>query len=317
MATSPSSHDSGPAADATRTRVGGRAWQWRYAEAPSDHTPLFYEERAGEQPGALPIVWCDGIGCDGYIWKYLGPALAAHPVVHPHYRGHGRTPAPRDPERVEIADLADDVAAVMNDAGIGGAVLMGHSMGVQVALETYRRHRTRVRGLVLMCGAPGQPLRTFAAMQSLDDVLPRIQGLLAKTPGIANWVSRQVLPTRLSFEVAARLEIRKDLIDPSDFMPYLAGMAQVDTRLFVAMLRATGRHSAEDMLASIDVPTLVVSGARDGFTPPSRSREMADGIPGARYVEVPDGSHTAPLERPQLVCDEVGAFVRRIAATNS
>ncbi len=316
MATSPLV-STNPTLDPTRSRVGGRAWQWRYAEAPSDHTPLFYEQRGGDVAGTVPVVWCDGIGCDGYIWRYLGPALAAHPVLHPHYRGHGRTPAPRDPERVDITDLADDVAAVMNDAGVGGAVLMGHSMGVQVALETYRRHRTRVRGLVLICGAPGQPLKTFAAMSSLDDVLPRIQGLLAKTPGIANWVSRQVLPTRLSFEIAARLEIRKELIDPSDFMPYLAGMSHVDTSMFVSMLRAIGRHSAEDMLADIDVPTLVVAGARDGFTPPSRSRDMAAAIPGATYLEVPDGSHTAPLERPQLVCDEVGSFVQRVVPTNS
>lgn len=293
------------------------AWQWRYAEARSDGTPLFFEQRAPATPQRVPLVWCDGIGCDGYIWRYLGEALADYRIVHPHYRGHGRTPLPRDPERVEIGDLADDVIAVMDDAGLPSAILMGHSMGVQVALEAYRRHRTRVAGLVLLCGAPGQPLRTFAAMSSLEDVLPRVQGLLGKTPGVANWISRKVLPTRLSFEVAARLEIRKDLIDPRDFMPYLAGMAQVDTRHFVAMLRATGRHDAEDVLPEVDVPTLVVAGGRDGFTPPSRSRDMAAKIPGCEYLEVEDGSHTAPIERPEMVCDAVAAFLRRAAATNS
>ena len=49
----------------------------------------------------------DGIGCDGYVWKYLLPSLAKErAVVHWHYRGHGKTPLPRDPDRVSVADCA-------------------------------------------------------------------------------------------------------------------------------------------------------------------------------------------------------------------
>ena len=130
-------------------------------------------------------------------------------------------------------------------------------------------------------------------------------------PGVVNWVSRAVLPTRLSFEVAARLEIRRELVDPRDFMPYLVGISRVDARLFLAMLRGAGNHSAEDMLSEIDVPTLVMAGARDGFTPPARSHEMAQAIPEAELVEVPEGSHTAPIERPELVCAAIIDFLER------
>ena len=63
----------------------------------------------------------------------------------------------------------------MLDAAVGdgaGAILAGHSMGVQVCLETYRRHRERVDGLVLMCGSYGTPLRTFKGKRTLEQVLP-------------------------------------------------------------------------------------------------------------------------------------------------
>jgi pimeloyl-ACP methyl ester carboxylesterase len=264
------------------------------------------------------MLLCDGIGCDGYVWRYLREDLGSRFCLHPHYRGHGRTAPPRDPRRVTIEDLADDVACVLDDALVDRAVLVGHSMGVQVALETYRRHGGRVAGLVLLCGAPSHPLRTVRGSDVLDDLLPTIQKWIHRVPGVINRFTRLMLPTRLAYEVASRLEIRRELVEPADFMPYLEGMARIDARLFVAMLSAAAQHSADDLLPEIRVPSLVIAGRRDGFTPPERSRAMAAAIPDAELLEIPNASHTAPIERPRLVDETIRDFVaRRIDATAS
>ena len=283
---------------------------WGYAVAPSDGSPLFYESW-GERGARTPVLFCDGIGCDGYVWRYLRDALDGRFGLHPHYRGHGRTAPPRDSERITIPDLADDIACVLDDALVDRAVLIGHSMGVQVALETYRRHADRVAGLVLVCGAPSHPLKTFRGSAMLEDLLPTIQKWIQRVPNVINRVTRTLLPTRLAYEVASRLEIRRELVEPADFMPYLEGMARIDSRLFVAMLSAAGQHSAEDLLPAIEVPVLVVAGGRDGFTPPERSRAMAEAIPGCELLEIPNASHTAPIERPHLVDQTVRDFIER------
>ena len=283
---------------------------WGYAIAPSDSSPLFYESW-GERGTRAPVLLCDGIGCDGYVWRYLKQDLDARFGLHPHYRGHGRTAAPRDPARITIEDLADDIACVLDDALVDRAVLVGHSMGVQVALETYRRHRDRVAGLVLVCGASSHPLKTFRGSATLDELLPTIQKWIHRVPGVINRVTRWVLPTKLAYEVASRLEIRRDLIEPADFMPYLEGMARIDSRLFIAMLSSAGQHSADDLLPEIATPVLVVAGGRDGFTPPERSRAMADAIPEAELLEIEDASHTAPIERPRLVDGTIREFLSR------
>lgn len=283
---------------------------WGYAIAESDGSPLFYESW-GERGSLTPALFCDGIGCDGYVWRYLRDDLGARFCLHPHYRGHGRTAPPRDPRRVTIEDLADDVACVLDDALVPRAVLVGHSMGVQVALETYRRHAARVAGLILICGAPSNPLKTFRGSDALEELLPAIARWIHRVPGVINRVTRAVLPTRLAYEIASRLEIRRELVEPADFMPYLEGMARIDARLFVAMLSGAGRHSADELLPSIDVPCLVIAGGRDGFTPPERSRAMAAAIPGAELLEIPNASHTAPIERPRLVDDTIGDFLER------
>jgi pimeloyl-ACP methyl ester carboxylesterase len=283
---------------------------WGYAVAPSDGSPLFYESW-GERGTQTPILLCDGIGCDGYVWRYLRADLGSRFGLHPHYRGHGRTAPPRDAARVTVEDLADDIACVLDDALVDRVVLIGHSMGVQVALETYRRHVDRVAALVLVCGAPSHPLRTFRGSAALEEVLPTIQKWIQRVPGVINRVTRWTLPTRLAYEVASRLEIQRDLVAPADFMPYLEGLARIDSRLFVAMLASAGQHTADDLLPAIRVPVLVIGAGRDGFTPPERSRAMAEAIPGAELLEIPNASHTAPIERPHLVDFTIRDFLQR------
>jgi pimeloyl-ACP methyl ester carboxylesterase len=184
--------------------------------------------------GGLDVVLTDGIGCDGYVWKYLERSLTEeHRVIHWHHRGHGRTPAPRDRSRVAIADLADDLAAVLDAAGSERAVLAGHSMGVQVCLEAYRRHRERSVALVLLCGAYGNPLRTFKGRRTLETALPYIAFGVNRIPRLVGLVWRSIIPTRLAYEIAARVEINAELVQVADFMPYLDHIARVDPALFV------------------------------------------------------------------------------------
>ncbi|HET6612319.1 MAG TPA: alpha/beta hydrolase [Kofleriaceae bacterium] len=296
----------------------------------ADGSPIFYTldanplEGSRADPGAEgrtagcarsapPALLLDGIGCDGFVWKYLAPALTGQrSVLHMCYRGHGRTPRPRDLSRITIADLADDAASVLADAEAGAAVLIGHSMGVQVALETTRRHRDRVAALILVCGAPGEVLRTFRGTGAFAAALPRARAAVERAPRLWSRALRSLLPTRAAFAIAAQLEIRADLLERDDFMPYLEGMARVDADLFLAMLEGANSHSARPFLATIDVPVLIVAGDRDGFTPPGLSREMAAEIPGAELFMVAGGSHTAPIERPKEVTAAIVSFISRL-----
>ena len=288
-----------------------------YALSGVDGSPIFYElddrrTRRDRAAGADTAVLCDGIGCDGFVWKYLrGDLGPRYRLIHPHYRGHGRTPRPRDPERVAVPDLAADVASVLEDAGGGRAVLFGHSLGVQVCLETYRRTPEMVAGLVLLCGSPGHLLRTFRGSASLEPLLPRLRATVDRAPALFNRLARTLIPTQLAFTLAAKLEINAELLERPDFMPYLEGLSRVDVDLFMAMLSAAADHTTADLLPTGRAPCLVVAGDRDGFTPPERSRELAETIPGAELLMVEGGSHIAPIERPHLVGDTVLDFLER------
>jgi len=280
-----------------------------------DSSPLYYRQ-SGRRKGPV-IVLSDGIGCDGYIWKYLRPALEAdHRVIHWHYRGHGLSPPPPSPDRVELADFAEDLCAVLEHA-LGDdrkgdpVVLAGHSMGVQTSLEAYRRLGTRVTAFVMLCGSSGTPLRTFKGSDMLESLLPAMSGVLGMMPTVVRGLWRNLLATELSYQVATRMELNGELIKREDFFPYLEHMAdRVDPQLFLRVLGSAARHSAADLLDRIDVPTLIIAGDRDGFTPAHLSETMAARIHGSELMMVPGGSHTAPIERPTEITGRVLQFLR-------
>lgn len=285
-----------------------------------DSTPLYFElsGRESSADSQVPIVLCDGIGCDGFIWKYLKPALGEHRgVVRWHYRGHGRSRAPRNPSEVSIQTLADDLASVLDDVEIEEAIIAGHSMGVQVALEFQRRYRYRTKGLALFCGAHSEPLQTFKGSDMLELALPALQKTVARAPRLFKGIGRAVLPRDWMYKVAAKFEIQEELISQQDFMPYMRGLSHMDPALFLAMLAEAAQHSSRDFLGDIRVPTLVVAGELDTFTPPDLSREMASLIPGAELCVVHDGTHSTPLEHQELVGTVTNDFLARLNPTGS
>jgi len=258
------------------------------------------------------VLLCDGLGCDGFIWRYLQPALAqTERVLHWHYPGHGRSPKPADALGLTIPSLADDAVRVLNAARLKRSVVIGHSMGVQVALEMHRRHRSRVEALVLVCGSPGHPLDTFHDTSILRTLLPFLRRTTEAVPQGVSALARAAVRSGLALELALLFEVNPKLVHREDLEPYFAHFLSMDPRLFLRTMQAASEHSAEDHLSAVDVPTLVIGGDRDRFTPPWLSRRMALTIPGAELVMVPGGSHTTPLEAPARVNEAVADFLRR------
>lgn len=251
--------------------------------------------------GGPALVCCDGLGCDGYVWKYVAEEFAArHRVVRFHYRAHGLSDKPRDRSRMRIVDLCDDLEAVLDAQGLEQAVLLGHSVGVQVILEFHRRNPGRVIGLVPACGTYGRVVDTFRDNAASRRLFPLVSRLVNRFPDAVQraW---SVLDTDLAYEVATRTDVNGDLVKREDFRPYLAHLAKMDVRLFFTLAADAGLNDNLLHLEQIDVPTLVVAGERDGFTPHWLSQVMHARIRGSELLTIPGGTHTAPIEMPELV----------------
>jgi pimeloyl-ACP methyl ester carboxylesterase len=261
--------------------------------------------------GSPAVVLTDGIACSGFVWKYLEPALAAERrVIRWNYRGHGRSEAPRDPRRVAVSDCVDDLLAVLEAARERRAVLAGHSMGVQVCLEAHRAAPERVAGLILVCGSPGRPLHTFHDRPWLERAFPILKELVERFPGAARIVFEKVVPTEIVYQIGSALEVNRSLVRRADLFPYLEQVSRLDPVFFARMLESAARQDATDHLPEVNVPTLVVAGERDTWTPMWLSKRMHASIRGSEMLALPGGTHVGPIEHPELVALRIGKFLR-------
>jgi pimeloyl-ACP methyl ester carboxylesterase len=233
--------------------------------------------------------------CDASMWAKQVPAWAErHRVLNVEIRGHGRSRPSRAP--FDVYDLVDDMVAVLDASGVERAVWIGLSTGGFVALRAALTRPSRVAGIAVMDASAGkEPLwnrMKYGAMA---------QG--ARLVGIPRF-RRQIV--RIMFGPTSRRK-RPDLV-----ARWSSGLHAFDVEEVVIGLRAiVGRDSVEARLSEIDVPSLILVGTEDASQPQHLSQRMADRIPSAELVLVPEAGHLTALENPDAVTTAVLDFLDR------
>jgi 3-oxoadipate enol-lactonase len=191
-----------------------------------------------------------------------------------------------------IADLADDVAAILDHLRIDRAVIVGLSMGGYVALAFAAKYPRRLLGLALSDTHAGADSPEVRANRDKDIDLVRSAG----TPA---FVDRQ-LPRLLSAAApeALRLEVKR-----------LGNQQPATVAAALAALR--DRPDRRHELARITCPSVVLVGTDDVMTPPAEAAGMATAIPKAVLVELPGAGHLANLEAPTPFAQAIIGFLRQ------
>jgi len=265
--------------------------------------------------GDLGVIFANGIACTDTYWTFLYPHLAdhGHKVVFWDYRAHGRSDPPADPDEITMQAHARDLWAVADAADVKRAVLVGHSMGVQTILEAYRQVPSRVAGLVPIAGPFEHPDRTFYGGPLLHFLLPFMGLSVTPVPPLTRTVWRALASQRDLLYWSGRAGQMIGPHAPRKLMSeYFAHVETLDPLICYRMVKAMGDHSAKDLLPAIDVPTLVLAGAKDVMTPPRLAEHMATSIAHARLEVFADGFHTLPIDDPARINRLVQEFVADI-----
>lgn len=265
----------------------------------------------GNENSDHTVILVNGLFCTESYWKFLIEDLSPDfRIVTWDYRGHQFSDLPADPENVDIESSARDLFSLVEHLEVERPAVIGFSIGVQVIFEYYNLYPKRVGALVAVTGPYENPLSTFYGLTIPDMVWECLLGGLAnKIPGITNtlWHSAFKLPivhpvARLIGSTRASAELMQGFYDHQKI---------VDVPNGLRMALASIKHSARDILPRINVPTLVVGGEKDTFSPVKLSYTMRDEIPGVEFVMVKKGTHTTLIEKPEEVNPVVYDFLKR------
>jgi pimeloyl-ACP methyl ester carboxylesterase len=247
-----------------------------------------------ESGSGTPLVLLPAFPFDSRIWDRARIGLAEHArVITPDPPGFGRTPLPA--EEPDLAVTAHEVIALLDELGLERAVIGGCSMGGYTTLAVLRAAPSRVSGLVLIdskyTADPPEARENRLAMAARAD-----------REGVTDWFADTMLPVLLGKTTTAQ---RPDVVDTarrlvSEASPEAVAWAQ---RAMAA------RPDSSAALRAADVPALVVHGAEDAIIPVDAARAMAELLPQADLVVLPDAGHLPQLEVPAALTTAVTTWL--------
>ncbi len=231
------------------------------------------------------------------MWQRQVAAFAPKSrVMAPDLRGFGESTTTAG--TVTMESLADDLHGLLHAANVNQPIVYcGLSMGGYVAWQFFRKYRAQLKALIL-CD-------TRAAADKPEAVAGRHQlaeQILATGPQAA---LDAMLPRLFSPKTAERhpeflADVRSMILrnKPAGLAAALRGMAE--------------RPDATELLPEIDVPTLLVCGEEDQISTVAEMEGMAQAIPGAQFVVIPDAGHMAPLENAEAVNAAIRRFLSNL-----
>jgi 3-oxoadipate enol-lactonase len=253
------------------------------------------------RPDGAPLLMLQGLGVDARGWALqqfpLGRRFRCYAVDNRGVGGSAHAPHPLSLER-----MADDAVAVLDDAGVADAHVMGASMGGVLAQIIAVRHPERVRSLVLACTA----CRHHEWRRELfeDWAAAVLTGGMGALGGEGlRWLIGPRLHRRLGLWLNLMARILQQA-PPENFA------AQVH-----AILAASDELRFE--LTSVRAPTLVITGSQDLLTPLGDAEELAELITTARLLEVRGVGHALMVEAPNAFNRAVAGFLDEVDAATT
>ncbi len=244
--------------------------------------------------GPRAIVFLHNIFCDRRVFTFPMAVLQSRfRTIGIDLRGHGESPVPR--RRYDIADLVDDVIAVMDAENVATAVLVGVSLGATVAMELALGHPDRVERLVLMGADADKDSGVASARNALFCRVVRATGIRSLVLG---QVEKNLFGETFRREGGELYRL------------FRGRLASFDRRgAALAMQAWTGRRSLLRPLTQVQIPTLVLVGQEDVSCPLPCGEKIAAAIPGCSLVQIPAAGHTMPAERPRDTTTALQTFL--------
>ena len=254
--------------------------------------------RVSGAPGARPMVFAHGYGCDQHMWRYVTPHFAAdHQVVTFDHVGFGSSDVgAHDPVRYRtLHGYAADVAEVLVELDLTDAVFVGHSVSAMIGVLAHAIAPGRI-GAMVMVGPSARYVDDgdYVGGFTRAQIRELLDSLDANHLGWSTSMAPQVMANPDRPELAAELTTSFCRTDP-------------DVARHFARLSFLSDNRAD--LPGVDVPTLVLQCSEDVIAPVTAGRYVHEHIAGSTFVQLAATGHCPHLSAPEETSAAIRAWL--------
>lgn len=279
-----------------------------------DNEQIFYVKNFQNIDQKKPVlVFNYGLVCSNHHWKFQTEyfdRLGYQILIHD-YRGHFQSTGSQSVEKITFSQMAQDVAGLCHFLGIHEAIMLGHSMGVNVCLQLAQDFPKLVKGMVLISGTFINVKDVMFDTNLMEFITPIAALGLEKYPdffkkiwstGGMNPLVREIIHTT-GFN---RAKVSKEFIEI-----YLNRVGQLGAEVFFQLFNEMTKQNIAHSLEKMTMPALVMGGHKDNVIPNHLQRTLASMLPKSETYFMSKGSHVPQADYPDMVNERIDLFIKQ------
>lgn len=279
-----------------------------------DNEQIFYVKNFQKLDPAKPVmVFNYGLVCSNLHWQYQAEYFdkKGFQVVLHDYRGHFQSTGGHDVEKITFSQMATDIRDLCHFLGIKRAVMLGHSMGVNVCLQLAKDYPELVQGLVLISGTFMPVKDVMLDTNLMEFITPIALSAMEKYPDFMRkvWATSGINP--IVKAVIHGTGFNKKKVSKEYIEIYLNRIGQLGPEVFFQLFNEMSKQNIIVSLDRVKTPTLVIGGHLDNVIPNHLQRTLASIIPNCETYFIKDGSHVPQADFPELINERIDLFMKQ------
>lgn len=257
------------------------------------------------------LVFNYGLVCSNHHWgpqiEYFD-SIGKKILIHD-YRGHFHSSGKHNVSNITFKRITDDLYGLLEKNRIDTAILLGHSMGVNVSLEFTKRFPHKVSKQILISGTTVPVYNIMFNSNIVDQIKPLIINLFNRFPDAFNTFWKFSGWNPLVKKIIHVGGFNLDQVSDEFIEIYLNKIGQLGPDLFFQLIDEMHRHNILASLNSIQTPTLIIGGDNDKVIPNYLQRLLKEHLPNSKLYLVRNGSHVPQVDFPDFINERVNHFI--------
>ncbi len=279
-----------------------------------DNEQIFFVKNFYDLDTTKPVLLFNyGLVCSNHHWKFQTKyfdELGYQIVIHD-YRGHFQSTGAHNVKSITFPQMASDIAGLCSFLKIPEAIMLGHSMGVNICLQLAKEYPSLVKGMVLISGTFINVKDVMFDSNLMEFIAPIAALGLEKYPEVFKniWSKGGINPVLR--EIIHSTGFNRNKVSKEFIEIYLNRVGQLGADIFFQLFYEMTRQNITASLEQMQMPVLVIGGHKDNVIPNHLQRTISNILSYSETYFLKDGSHVPQADYPQLINERIDLFLKQ------